>query len=75
MIQGYLQLQELPQQHNEMHRKLHLFGMALLPTKFSAAPTLDELPVRYCAIYESGATRRLYMNIDGVLTYMALTNA
>ncbi len=75
MIQGYLALNELSQQHNEMHRKLFQFGLAILPKTFTSVPTLDEIPSGYCAYYESGTTRRIYLDFFGTLTYMALTNA
>ncbi len=74
-LPGFLQLEDLPLQHNEMHRKLFQFTLAVLPKTFSTAPTTDELPPGYVAYYESGSTRRLYLNFFGTLTYAALTNA
>lgn len=75
MIQGHANLKDLETQHQNQHRLLFQFGLAMIDKTFTTAPTLTQLPVGYCAKYKSGSTRRIYFNFDGTLTYFALTNA
>lgn len=75
MINGFLPLEKLDAQHNDLHRKLFAFGLGIIDKTFTTVPTLSELPVGYLAKYISGTTRRLYFNFDGTLTYIGLTNA
>jgi len=75
MIQNFINLFKEDTQHNDQHRKLFNFSQGVIDKTFTTAPTLDEIPVGYIAKYKSGSTRRLYYNMDGVLTYFALTNA
>ena len=75
MIDGYIALEQIDQQHNEMHRKIFMFGFTLLPNTLTTVPTLTQLPVNACVKYVTGSTRRIYFNFSGVLTYITLTNA
>lgn len=73
MIQNYVELQELEHQHREQHRQLFMFGLGCISTKFTTVPTTTQVPNLYCAFYESGSTRRIYINFFGTMRYVGLT--
>ena len=75
MIPGFLQLDDLSPQHNELHRKALRFGLPLLDEVTATIPTANTLPVGFCQFYRSGTTYRLYFNFNAVLYYTALTAA
>lgn len=72
-IQDFITLEDTKSQHNELHRKIFRFAQATLDKKFTSVPTTDEVPVGYFAFYESGSTRRIYVNFYGTMRYWALT--
>lgn len=73
MIKNYLKLKDLEQHHQEQHRQLFFFGLAMLPNTFTTEPTTTEIPVGYMARYTNGnGVRKIYFNFDGTLTYLQL---
>ncbi len=75
MISGHIKLEKLETQHQDQHRLLFQFSLAMIDKTFTTVPTLTQVPVGYCAKYITSTTRRIYFNFDGTLTYFALTNA
>ena len=75
MILGYLALNDLTPQHNDLHRRLFSLGLQILETVATTAPTRDTLPVGCLQVYQSGATVRMYHNLNNVLYYWAMTAA
>lgn len=73
MLQNFLTLSDENNQHNELHRKIFSFAQGCIEKKFTTVPTTDEVPVGYFAYYESGSTRRIYVNFFGTMRYWALT--
>ena len=71
MIRGHLSLDELSPLHQDQHRLLFQNCLGVVEKVFTTAPTADNIPVGYAAIYESGSTRRLYFNVNGTVTYIA----
>ncbi len=74
-LPGYVTLADLDAQHDAMHRKLFQFTLAVLPKTFTTAPTTDQLPPGFVAYFESGSTRKLFLNFFGTLTSVTLDNA
>lgn len=77
-MDGYVRLNDLSAQHNDMHRKLFRLSLSILPDITNTIPTTDTLQSGYGQIYEStgnNVERRLYLNIYGNLTYVRLHGA
>ena len=70
MIKDFINLNGLDPQHQEQHRKLFMFALGVIEKKFTTVPTTDQVPVGYIAFYESGATRRVYMNFYNTMRYI-----
>ncbi len=74
MLQGYYQVQGENPAINDLLRKSFNWSMPVLIKVLTTGPTTDELPQQTMALYESGATRRIYFNINGTICYAGLTN-
>lgn len=73
MLNDYIKLDNLEPQHNDQHRKVFQFALGCMEKLFTSVPTTDQVPVGYMAFYESGSTRRIYINFYGTMRYVGLT--
>ena len=75
-MDGYVRLNDLSAQHNDMHRKLFRMSLAILPDVTTTVPTTDTLQSGYGQFYEGtigdNVERRLYFSLLGNLIYIEL---
>ena len=75
MLPDFLELVDVPTQHNEMHRKLFKFTFPIVIEETATIPNTDNIPVGFGMWFDDGTTRRLYFNKNGVLLYLEWKNA
>ena len=69
MIPEFQVLPETDAKHNELHRKIFGLAFCILQEVATTIPTIDTLSSGYAQFYESGTTRRLFVNLNGNIIY------
>lgn len=75
MLPGYRPDNKVGSEHNEQHQSLFKNLWPIISQIATTAPTRNTLAVGYAQVYQSGATVRIYLNLNNVIYYWALTAA
>ena len=73
MIPGYQRDDKVSDQTNILLQRLSQFTLPILSKIVDTVPTIDTLPDGYGVRYVSGATYRLYFNINETIKFVALS--
>jgi hypothetical protein len=68
MIRNYRAINDLDAVHQAQHKALFDNCFGIIEKVFTEVPIADQVPPGYCALYQSGSTQRLYVNINGTLS-------